>query len=208
MLVSTLMRRIVIAALFALALDGCATNDTGYRHSYADGSYRGRYDDGYYAASADGYGDYYYDRPQVVINDYSSGFYGGYGYGFGFYPGRFGFGARFGYDPWLYNPWYGYGYPYGWYRPWPRHHQVVPLRGDAMATHAGDRQGVQLQSVRGSVNNSGRRVDDGSRTRDLRRGDDGSYRRSPMHGRNFENEPRERNHESSGRQPPRDTSQR
>ena len=112
-------RRLLIATL-ALALGACATNDTAYRHG--DGSYSGAYDGGYYAAAENGYGDYYYDRPQIAYDDYYG--CGGFGYGFGS-PG-WGFGARFGYDPWFYGPcgynaWYGFGYPWGWYQPWPRH---------------------------------------------------------------------------------------
>jgi hypothetical protein len=116
-------RRFLIASMLALALGACASNDSAYRHG--DGSYRGAYNDGYYAAAENGYGDYYYDRPQVVYDGYYGYGCGALGYGFGA-PG-WGFGARFGYDPGFYGPcgynaWYGFGYPWGWYQPWPRHH--------------------------------------------------------------------------------------
>ena len=77
--------RIAILAAFALAASGCATYDDAYNQGYRTG--------GTYYAAANGYGDYYYDRPEVVFNDYGPGGYGGYGYGFG-------------YDPWFYNQWY------------------------------------------------------------------------------------------------------
>jgi hypothetical protein len=109
-----MIRRLAIASICALALGSCASYDSGYRHGYADGNYRGSYNDGYYAAAENGYGDYYYDRPQVVMDEYGS-----FGYGFGYSPGYYGFGFGSGFG---YNPWYGYGYPYYWYQPWPRHH--------------------------------------------------------------------------------------
>ena len=60
-----------------LAGSGCAT----YQAGYADGSYTGAYDGGFYASARSGYGDYYYDRPQVVYEDYGS--YSGFGFGYG-----------------------------------------------------------------------------------------------------------------------------
>lgn len=101
-----MIRPFVIASIVALALSACATSGSGYRQGY---------NGGYYAAAGNGYGDYYYDRPQVVVDDYFGyGYpYSGFGYGFNYFPGSFGFG---------YYPWHGYGYPYGWYQPWPRHH--------------------------------------------------------------------------------------
>jgi hypothetical protein len=116
-----MIRRLAIASICALALGGCATYDSGYRQGYADGNDRGSYNDGYYVAPENGYGDYYYDRPQVVADEYwDYGYpYSGFGYGFGYFPGNFGFGFNSGFG---YSPWYGYGYPYYWYRPGPRHH--------------------------------------------------------------------------------------
>ncbi|HEV2608202.1 MAG TPA: hypothetical protein VGT79_09480 [Xanthomonadaceae bacterium] len=90
-------RRTVALALLALALGGCATYGPGY--TYADGSYAGPYNGGYYAAPANGSGDYYYDYPQVTYNgypDYYYGPYGGYGYGYSPWWG-------FGYDPWFFG---------------------------------------------------------------------------------------------------------
>jgi len=116
-----MIRRIAMTAAFALALGGCAT-DSAHR----DGSYGGNYDGGYYSAPSDGYGDYYYDRPEVVI-DYGAGYFGGpyVGYGFGFGP-PWAFG--FGYNPWFYRPWWGDGdgdaddWHHRWHKPGPHHH--------------------------------------------------------------------------------------
>jgi hypothetical protein len=94
---------------FALAGSGCAT----YQPGYADGSYTGAYNDGYYASAQNGYGDYYYDRPQVVYDDY--GFYSGFGFGYGYGP------WGFGYNPWFYRPWWGYNPWCGW-GGWHHHH--------------------------------------------------------------------------------------
>lgn len=131
-----MIRRLAIPAALALALGACATYDSayydrghndGYLGSYysSDGSYRGNgYDDGnygsydgdgYYSPGADGYGDYYYDRPQVSYYDYGSAFgygYGSYGFGYGqsYFPNDW-FGLQFG------SGYYG-GYPYGFYNPW------------------------------------------------------------------------------------------
>jgi len=135
-----MIRRIATIVLFALALGGCAT-DPAYR---GDGNYRGAYNDGYYSAPADGYGDYYYDRPQVVFD---AGYYGyggpyaGYGFGFGS-PWVFGFG----YDPWFRYPWYGYRYPHHWRRPWPPHPAVAVDM---------DRRGIQTQVLAAPIRPSG-----------------------------------------------------
>ncbi len=117
-----MIRRIAMTALLALALVGCATYDSVNREAYRDGSYRGNYDGGYYSAPADGYGDYYYDRPEVVFSAYDAGYFGGPYAGFGFGSA---WGSGFGYDPWFYHPWYGYRYPYYWHRPW--HHHAVSV---------------------------------------------------------------------------------
>ena len=129
--------RVLLAAGCALMLGACATSDTAYRHG--DGSYRGPYDGGYYAAAHNGYGDYYYDRPQIV---YDEGYAcNGFGYGFG--PPGWSFGAGFGYDPWFGgscfgSAGYGFGYPYYWYRPWPRHHHHGPPDSGHAALTIGD----------------------------------------------------------------------
>lgn len=125
-----MLLRSAIAAAWVLALGACAsTGTTSYRH--ADGDYQGAYDGAYYAPAHDGYGDYYYDRPQIVDD-------GGYGcgaFGYGFGAPGWSFGMGYGYDPWLDSPcgfgaWYGMGYPWGWYRPWPRHrHHGGPPNG-------------------------------------------------------------------------------
>lgn len=117
-----MIRRIGIAAIFLLALGGCASYDPG-AYGHRDGSYRGGYNDGYYAVAADGYGDYYYDRPEVVVNDFGTGYYGAGYYGYPYFGFGYGPRSRFGYDPWFYNPWYGYGYSQAWYRPWPHNHR-------------------------------------------------------------------------------------
>ena len=150
-------RQLAIASILALALGGCATYDSGYRHRYADANDRGAYNDGYYEATEYGYADYSYGRPQFAWDRYSGYGYpcSGFGYNFGYFPGRdgFGFGSQFGYDPWICNTWYGYGYPYGWYRPWPRHrhhdhdndHDADdPPGGWTGSNHVG---GVQVQAV-------------------------------------------------------------
>jgi hypothetical protein len=99
-----MIRRIFLTAAFAFVLGGCATDSV-----YHDGSYGGHYDGGYYSAPADGYGDYYYDRPQVVVDGYPDYFYGPYaGYGFGYAS------WGFGYNPWFYRPWWVYGYHPWW----------------------------------------------------------------------------------------------
>lgn len=105
------LRPIVLAAL-ALLLAGCATYDGGYyreRHVYRDGSYYERYDDGY--------GDYYYGRP-----DYGprTSIWLGYGdpYWFGGY--SYWYGPGWGYYRYPYPSWrYGHSWPY--YPRWPSH---------------------------------------------------------------------------------------
>jgi hypothetical protein len=116
-----MIRRIAIIA--TLALGGCASYQSAYDQGYRDGNYRGNYDGGYYAAAVDGSGDYYYDRPELVVNGYGGGYFygscadvgfgvaGPFGYGFGCGPG-------FGYDPWFFGAWYPYHH---WHRPWPGH---------------------------------------------------------------------------------------
>jgi hypothetical protein len=144
-----MIRRLAIASIVALVLGGCATYDSGYRHGYGDGSYRGDYNDGYYAAAENGYGDYYYDRPQIVWNE-------PYGYGYPWSGFGYGFSLRYGYDPW-----YGYGYPYGGYRPWPRHNHNDhdaddPPGGWSNNHHVG---GVRAQAVASPNDGSGVRID-------------------------------------------------
>jgi hypothetical protein len=88
-------RRTAALAVLAIALGGCATYGPGY---YADGTYAGPYNGGYYSAPAAGYGDYYYDYPQVSYQypDYYYGPYGGFGYGYSPWWG-------FGYNPWFFG---------------------------------------------------------------------------------------------------------
>ncbi len=210
-----MIRRIVVAA-FALALGGCAIYDSNYRPASADGSYRGNYDGGFYAAPAGGYGDYYYDRPEVVVNEFYGGYgypYTGFGYGFGYFPGRFGFGV--GYDPWYYRPWYGYGDPYGWHRRWPHHH-AVPTNTRVTAVGVGQMHGVQMQSVAAPGKDVGAAARGTDRIpRNPRRGDgDVRYQRDPIRSvaptreRNFDGAPRAPRHESSGRPFRHDATQR
>jgi len=131
-------RRIVALTVLALALGGCATYQPGYA-GYADGSYSGVYNDGYYVAPAGGNGDYYYDRPQVLVNEYP-GYYGGPYAGFGFGYSSWGFG----YDPWFFQPLWGFGYGPWWGNG--RHHSWPPGHGPwrhavpAVAAH-GDSDG-------------------------------------------------------------------
>ena len=123
-----MIRRIALTTAFVLALGGCATYDSANHAAYRDGGYGGNYDGGYYSAPADGYGDYYYDRPEVVV-DYGAGFggpYASYGFGFGYAP------WGFGYDPWFYRPWWGDGdgdaddwhHHRPGHRPGPNHHAL------------------------------------------------------------------------------------
>lgn len=97
-----MMRNILLSALAAAALAGCAT---GYAYRGGNG------------------GDYYYGQPRTEYRYYDPyGYYGGFGgYAPGYYYDRFGrlvYGGAYGY----------YGYPYGgygswWYRPRPHHGQ-------------------------------------------------------------------------------------
>lgn len=94
-----MLRRLLLTMLATVAMAGCAT----------DYNYRG------------GNGDYYYGQPRVEYRDLGpSGYYGGFGlgygygsYGYGSYGyGRHGFGATYYYDR------FGrlvYGYPGGYY---------------------------------------------------------------------------------------------
>ena len=137
-----MIRRLAILAALALMLGACATYNSGYaERGGRDGYYNSdaySSGDGYYAAGHDGYGDYYYDNPQVVIDEHYGSYGGGYsdygyspfgfGYGWG-YPYN-GFGLQFGFGP----GWYG-GYPYGYYAPWYgwgdyRHHHRRDNDGD------------------------------------------------------------------------------
>ncbi|WP_206203229.1 hypothetical protein [Thermomonas sp. HDW16] len=113
-----MFRNILLSALAATALAGCAT----------DYAYRG------------GNGDYYYGQPRVEYRYYGPSVYGGYGgyYGNGLY-GGVGFGYPYGYGG--YGGYYGGGYwnyPYGgyphWYRPRPPH-------GHGDNDHGHDRDG-------------------------------------------------------------------
>ncbi len=156
-------RRSILPVVFvlAVALNGCATYDSGYRSVHADGNYRGNYDGGYYAAASEGSGDYYYDRPEVEFNDFYGGYgypYAGFGYGVGYFPGQFGFG--FGYSPWFYQPWYGYGYPrHHWHR---RHGESI--YGGAAAVNMGENhQRWQMQPGARPANDYDRPARDANR---------------------------------------------
>ncbi|MBS0193812.1 MAG: hypothetical protein JSR34_06165 [Proteobacteria bacterium] len=130
--------RILITALSAVALAGCATTgNVGGVQPLADGS-------GYYVPADNGNGDYYYNDPQVV-NSYSPWqFSMDFGFGSGWY------GPGFG--PW---GWYGPGYGYwGWYGPGPwwygpppgywhhHHHAVLAV---AVATTCCQRSSVEAR---------------------------------------------------------------
>lgn len=94
------MTRILILLAAAFALAGCATYDSAYYGRapiYRDG--------GYYYPQYDGYGDYYYGRPETIVREYGYGGWPYYGHGYGYYGG----GYRYGYDPW---GWGGWGWPY------------------------------------------------------------------------------------------------
>lgn len=102
------MTRILILLAAAFALAGCATYDSAYYGRapiYRDG--------GYYYPQYDGYGDYYYGRPETIVREYGYGGWPYYGHGYGYYGG----GYRYGYDPW---GWGGWGWPYHRRHP-PRH---------------------------------------------------------------------------------------
>ena len=98
-----MIRRFAIPTTLALLLGACAS-----------------YDSGYYAPGHAGYGDYYYDNPQVIVDEhypYWGGYYGfgffGPGYGLGYFPGDC-FGFPYGYAPGFcdgfYDPWWYVGY--------------------------------------------------------------------------------------------------
>ena len=103
-----MIRQLAIPAAFALMLGACASYDSGYNRGYSSGT-------GYYVPGNEGYGDYYYDNPQVIVDDRYRPYWDGYG---GYSPYN-GFGFQFGFGP----GWYG-GYPYGYSEPWYgyRHH--------------------------------------------------------------------------------------
>ncbi len=139
-----MIRSTACATLIALSLavTGCATTAPA---GYADGSYAGPYDGGYYAAAHNGYGDYYYDRPEVVYDDY--GFYPGFGFGFGYGYGPWGFG----YNPWYYRP--GWGPWWGW-GGWHHHHHHWDGHAWPHVAHAGaapQRMPVQARSAPGAA---------------------------------------------------------
>lgn len=93
-----MLRNILLTALAAASLAGCAT----------DYAYRG------------GNGDYYYGQPRTEYRYYDP--YGASGYGFGgYYYDRFGrpvYAYPYGYGGYYGGPYYGYPY---WYRPRPHH---------------------------------------------------------------------------------------
>ena len=115
-----MIRRLAIPAAFALTLGACATYDSGYAdragrdgYSSSDAYSSG---DGYYAAGHDGYGDYYYDNPQLIVDQHYGSSWGGY-YNFG-YP-SYGYDYGGGYFPYNgFGPGWSGGYPYGYYAPW------------------------------------------------------------------------------------------
>ena len=94
-----MLRNVLLSALAAATLAGCAT----------DYAYRG----------GNG-GDYYYGQPRVEYRYYDPYGYGGYGFGGYYYDGygRLLYGTPYGF----YGYPYGYGYGSGWYRPRPHHH--------------------------------------------------------------------------------------
>jgi hypothetical protein len=101
-----MIHRLAITAALASILGACATTNPGY-----------------YAPGHDGYGDYYYDNPQVIVDEHYAPYWGGYygfGYGLGYFPGDC-FGFQYGYAPGFcggyYDPWW-----YGGYYHYRRHH--------------------------------------------------------------------------------------
>ncbi|MBS7457133.1 hypothetical protein [Coralloluteibacterium stylophorae] len=103
------MKRVLPVLAAALLLGGCATyhsSDYGYRRAvYSDGSY--------YYPEADGYGDYYYDRPRTIVREY--------GHGWGAPYGAWGaWGPSYGLSWSNYRGWGG-GLGYGYYGGWPRY---------------------------------------------------------------------------------------
>jgi hypothetical protein len=98
-----MVRKILLSALAAATLAGCAT-DYGYRG---------------------GNGDYYYGQPRTEYRyydpygAYGSYGYGDYGYGSGYYYDRYGrlvYGNPYGYQG---SAYYGYGSPWWYTRPRP-----------------------------------------------------------------------------------------
>ncbi len=123
--------RIVAIALGAALLAGCATTET-----HGGGQAANAAGDGYYVAAHDGYGDYWYNDPQVMAN------YGqwGFGYGYGWYgPGFSPWG--FGYSPWFYGP------PW-WY--WHHHHHHDGHVADVVAAAPGFHRNAAQQHDRPS----------------------------------------------------------
>jgi len=95
-------RLFIFICTSALLLAGCATTD----------GTRGAYDDGHYVAAHDGFGDYYYDQPQIVAS-YDPWYHG---YGFGWYGAGYGPWGFGGWGPWFYGPpWYWHHHHHSWY---------------------------------------------------------------------------------------------
>jgi hypothetical protein len=134
-----MIRRLAISTALASMLGACATTHSGY-----------------YTPGHDGYGDYYYDNPQVIVDEhyapywdgpYWGGYYG-FGYGLGYFPGDC-FGFQYGYasgfcgyyDPWLYG---------GYYRHHHHGHGHDP-HDNAFARNDGTRREVQQFSQRNGV---------------------------------------------------------
>lgn len=169
-----MLRRVLLTMLAAAAMAGCAT----------DYNYRG------------GNGDYYYGQPRVEYRDVGpSGYYGGfglgygygsYGYGYGSYGyGSHGFGATYYYDR------FGrlvYGYPSGyygstyyggngWYGPRPHHGHgdQNDHPGDANEGNNHDRPAPwrDLGGLR-------QRDEDGTRQRPMRQSRADAYSQAPI----------------------------
>ena len=127
-----------MTAALTLVLAGCATVPSGY----SDGAYTGSYNGGYYAAAHDGQGDYYYDRPEVVYDDYS-GFSPGFGFGYA------AFGWGWGFDPWFYRPWWGHrrwcdrdhDHDHDHHGPWPHAVAAHSMPVHAMPARSADAHG-------------------------------------------------------------------
>ena len=133
-----MIRRLAISTALASMLGACASTNSGY-----------------YTPSHDGYGDYYYDNPQVIVDEHvapywDSPYWGGYygfGYGLGYFPGDC-FGFQYGYAPGFcgstYDPWL-YG---GYYR---HHHHGHGPHDNAFVRNDGTRHEVAQFSDRSGV---------------------------------------------------------